>query len=118
MLFASTILTFVAGASAIAVPSPIEILKRVHTAGTVITKCSKPGVLALAYDDGPYQFTSSLVDTLDKAGVKGTFFFTGTLYGCIYNQKAAVKKAFDNGRMFFCSASLAFWLLGGLGMSD
>lgn len=85
MHFASTIVAALALAAsdvvveARAVPNPLEIIKRTHTAGTVITKCSRPGVLALAYDDGPYQFTSSLVDTLDKAGVKGTFFFTGTL---------------------------------------
>jgi peptidoglycan/xylan/chitin deacetylase (PgdA/CDA1 family) len=63
----------------------------------VITKCSQAGVLALAYDDGPYQYTSTLVDILDKAGAKGTFFWTGTLYGCIYNQKAAVQKAYASG---------------------
>ncbi|KAI1344465.1 carbohydrate esterase family 4 protein [Xylariaceae sp. FL0016] len=84
-------------ATARAVPSPVEVFKRAHSAGTVITKCAKSGVLALAYDDGPYQYTSSLVDTLDAGGAKGTFFFTGTLYGCIYNQKAAVKKAFEKG---------------------
>ncbi|KAH9991510.1 carbohydrate esterase family 4 protein [Xylariaceae sp. FL0662B] len=99
MLLESALATFafVLCASARAVPNPIEVFKRAHTSGTVITKCSKPGVLSLAYDDGPYQYTSSLVDTLDAAGVKGTFFFTGTLYGCIYNQKDAVKKAFDSG---------------------
>ncbi|KAI0542611.1 carbohydrate esterase family 4 protein [Xylaria digitata] len=100
MLFTSAVaaLALVAGAvEARSVPSPLEIMKRTHVAGRVITKCSKSGVLALAYDDGPYQYTSSLIDTLDAAGVKGTFFFTGTLYGCIYNQRAAVKKAFDNG---------------------
>lgn len=42
------------GVSAIAVPSPIDLIRRAHTTGTVITKCSKPGVLALAFDDGPY----------------------------------------------------------------
>ncbi|KAI5923030.1 carbohydrate esterase family 4 protein [Camillea tinctor] len=99
MLFETVLggLTLALGAGARAVPSPLEVFKRDHTAGTVISKCSRPGVLALAYDDGPYQFTSSLVDTLDAAGVKGTFFFTGTLYGCIYNQAAAVKKAYESG---------------------
>ncbi|KAI0486711.1 carbohydrate esterase family 4 protein [Xylaria cf. heliscus] len=100
MLFTSAVAALAAlaaGASALSVPTPVEIMKRTHTPGIVITKCSKSGVLALAYDDGPYQYTSSLIDTLDAAGVKGTFFFTGTLYGCIYNQRAAVKKAFDNG---------------------
>ncbi|KAI0399951.1 carbohydrate esterase family 4 protein [Xylaria palmicola] len=99
MLFsaAASALALAAGVSAAAVQVPEELLKRAHTVGTVITKCSQPGVLSLAYDDGPYQYTSSLIDTLDAAGVKGTFFFTGTLYGCIYNQRAAVKKAYDRG---------------------
>jgi hypothetical protein len=43
----------------------------------VITKCSAPGQLALAYDDGPYQYTQKLVDTLTAGGAKGTFFVTG-----------------------------------------
>ncbi|KAI0160132.1 carbohydrate esterase family 4 protein [Xylariaceae sp. FL1272] len=97
LLSTLTALTLASSAACYSVPSPIEMMKRVHTAGTVITKCSTPNTLALAYDDGPYTYTSSIVDTLDAAGVKGTFFFTGTLYGCIYNQAAAVKKAYDNG---------------------
>ncbi|SPO05105.1 related to deacetylase [Cephalotrichum gorgonifer] len=76
---------------------PISAMKRAPSPGVVITKCAKPGVIALAYDDGPYQYTSELVDILDAAGAKGTFFWTGTLYGCIYNQAAAVKKAFASG---------------------
>jgi hypothetical protein len=39
---------------AISVPSPVDLIRRAHTTGAVITKCSKPGVLALAFDDGPY----------------------------------------------------------------
>ncbi|KAK4120649.1 carbohydrate esterase family 4 protein [Parathielavia appendiculata] len=78
-------------------PDPTSICKRGPSPGVVIQKCSKPGVLALAYDDGPYQYTSQLVDILDKAGAKATFFWTGTLYGCIYNQAAAVKKAYASG---------------------
>lgn len=65
--------------------------------GVKIWGCSKPGVLALAYDDGPHIYTSELVDILDAAGAKATFFFTGTLYGCIYSQAAAVKKAYASG---------------------
>ena len=65
--------------------------------GVVITKCSSPGMIALAYDDGPYSYTSQLVNTLDASGAKATFFFTGTLYGCIYNRAADVKKAYSSG---------------------
>jgi peptidoglycan/xylan/chitin deacetylase (PgdA/CDA1 family) len=43
----------------------------------VITKCNAPGQLALAYDDGPYQYTQKLVDTLTAGGARGTFFVTG-----------------------------------------
>jgi peptidoglycan/xylan/chitin deacetylase (PgdA/CDA1 family) len=81
----------------------------------VITKCSAPGQLALAYDDGPYQYTQKLSDILKNGGAKGTFFVTGTLYGknpmrhshghhshvrrlgCIYNQRTALKSAYDAG---------------------
>lgn len=85
------------GAVAAPAPTPLQFVKRAASPGVVIQKCSNPGMLALAYDDGPYQYTSQLVDTLDKAGAKATFFWTGTLYGCIYNQAAAVKKAFASG---------------------
>lgn len=78
-------------------PNPIHLMTRAPNPGIVITKCAQPGMLALAYDDGPYQYTSRLVDILDAAGAKATFFWTGTLYGCIYNQAAAVKKAFASG---------------------
>ena len=98
-MLANVIGVVVLAASAVGLPvdNPIEIMKRAPSPGVVINKCSQPGVLALAYDDGPYQYTSQLVDILDKAGVKGTFFWTGTLYGCIYSQAAAVKKTFESG---------------------
>jgi len=101
-MLANTITTGVvallaAGAAALPAPSPIELVRRAPNPGIVITKCASPGMLALAYDDGPYQYTAALVDILDKAGAKGTFFWTGTLYGCIYKQQAAVEKAFAGG---------------------
>ncbi|KAM0324583.1 hypothetical protein ACHAQA_007969 [Verticillium albo-atrum] len=86
-----------AAAAALPVESPLDILRREPAAGIVISQCSRPGVLALAYDDGPYQYTSELVDILDAAGAKATFFWTGTLYGCIYDHAAAVQKAFASG---------------------
>jgi peptidoglycan/xylan/chitin deacetylase (PgdA/CDA1 family) len=89
---------FALGSSAVPVESPLEAFKRAGTAaGQVITKCSRPGVLALAFDDGPYQYTQTLVNTLNAGGAKATFFVTGTLYGCIYGQAAAVKSAYASG---------------------
>ncbi|KAL2147992.1 hypothetical protein VTI28DRAFT_48 [Corynascus sepedonium] len=99
-MLAETIITGLALAStavAAPAPNPLQFLKRAPTPGVVIQQCSSPGMLALAYDDGPYQYTSELVDILDAAGAKATFFWTGTLYGCIYNQADAVKKAFASG---------------------
>ena len=78
-------------------PSPLQFIQQAPNPGVVIQKCSAPGMLALAYDDGPYQYTSALVDILDQGGAKGTFFWTGTLYGCIYNQAAAIAKTFASG---------------------
>lgn len=99
MHFTTAILTSViALASANPVPSPLEAFKRAGpAAGQVITQCSSSGYLALAFDDGPYQYTQTLVNTLNAAGAKGTFFVTGTLYGCIYNQAAALKSAYSSG---------------------
>lgn len=90
-------LLLASGAVALPVMSPLEYLKRAVNPGVVIQRCTNPGMLALAYDDGPYQYTSQLVDILDRGGAKGTFFWTGTLYGCIYREANAVKKAFASG---------------------
>jgi peptidoglycan/xylan/chitin deacetylase (PgdA/CDA1 family) len=85
-------------ASAKPIPSPLDVIRAAGPpAGQVITKCSAPGYLALAFDDGPYQYTQKLVDTLTAGGAKGTFFVTGTLYGCIYGQRAAVLNAYNAG---------------------
>jgi peptidoglycan/xylan/chitin deacetylase (PgdA/CDA1 family) len=85
------------GVMSVPVGNPVDMIRRAPSPGVVITKCASPGMLALAYDDGPAQYTSQLIDILDQGGAKATFFWTGTLYGCIYNQAAAVKKAFASG---------------------
>lgn len=49
--------------------------------GTLISSCSSPGVVALTFDDGPYIYTSQLLDTLSGAGMKATFFLNGRNWG-------------------------------------
>lgn len=93
----ATGLLLVSSVAALPVTSPLEYIKRAVNPGVVIRNCASPGMLALAYDDGPYTYTSQLVDILDKGGAKATFFWCGTLYGCIYKQADAVKKAFASG---------------------
>ena len=46
-----------------------------------IYHCKQPGTIALTYDDGPAEYTSDLLDRLDRAGAKATFFVTGNSNG-------------------------------------
>ncbi|QIW98030.1 hypothetical protein AMS68_003548 [Peltaster fructicola] len=45
--------------------------------GTTITHCNTPGKVALTFDDGPYLYTSDLLDLLKSQNVKATFFIVG-----------------------------------------
>jgi hypothetical protein len=46
-----------------------------------ITHCKKQGAIALTFDDGPFNFTSHLLDVLASYGAKATFFITGNNLG-------------------------------------
>ncbi|KAF2107454.1 chitin deacetylase-like protein [Lophiotrema nucula] len=100
MQFTTTVVAALLAITGHAYPvlNPLQMINQAGpAAGVVITKCSAPGQLALAYDDGPYQYTQTLSDILTKGGAKGTFFVTGTLYGCIYGQKTALQNAYKAG---------------------
>lgn len=77
--------------------SPIELEPR-QTA-TVYTACTVANRVALTFDDGPYHYLNDIVNTLDAAGAKGTFFFNGNNWGCIYDTtlRGRVKYAYDHG---------------------
>ncbi|QRW25269.1 chitin deacetylase [Rhizoctonia solani] len=77
--------------------SPSEHENR--AAARVYTTCTQPKTLAITFDDGPNTYTKTIVDTLDKAGGKATFFFNGKNYNCIYDTTNAdrAKYAFDRG---------------------
>ena len=46
--------------------------------GLDIRRCTEPGKIALTFDDGPWRYTSELLDLLDKnEDVKATFFVVG-----------------------------------------
>jgi peptidoglycan/xylan/chitin deacetylase (PgdA/CDA1 family) len=105
---AVTSLLLAGSAVALPIANPLQIFSRAATPGVVITRCTKPNVLSLAFDDGPYQYTSALVDTLDKAGAKGTFFWTGTLYGESEKGEAAGDARSSNSVLtLFQAASMA-----------
>ncbi|PQE25870.1 Chitin deacetylase protein [Rutstroemia sp. NJR-2017a BBW] len=42
-----------------------------------IYDCANAGDMALTFDDGPYIYTSHILDVLDKYNAKATFFITG-----------------------------------------
>ncbi|KAI1319865.1 hypothetical protein EDD11_002859 [Mortierella claussenii] len=74
-------------------------LRKRGTAGaaTVITRCTVPGTVAITFDDGPYIFTSTLLDTLKAKNVKVTFFMNGDNYEKILDNKALVQRAHNDG---------------------
>jgi hypothetical protein len=45
--------------------------------GEDIFHCTQPGVVALTFDDGPYNYTTQLLDTLKKHNASATFMVTG-----------------------------------------
>ncbi|EXJ91022.1 hypothetical protein A1O1_04129 [Capronia coronata CBS 617.96] len=49
--------------------------------GSVISNCRMPRVIALTYDDGPSENTKELLDILEEAGAKATFFVSGNNNG-------------------------------------
>jgi peptidoglycan/xylan/chitin deacetylase (PgdA/CDA1 family) len=49
------------------------------------------GRIYLTFDDGPSEYTSKLLDILQKYGVKATFFVTG------YGDDAIIKREYDDG---------------------
>jgi len=71
----------------------------VKRAATVYMGCSVSNNVALTFDDGPYIYEQSIVDTLNNANAKGTFFVNGNNYACIFDQDrvANLKYALSNG---------------------
>ncbi|KAH7162176.1 hypothetical protein B0J13DRAFT_490770 [Dactylonectria estremocensis] len=49
--------------------------------GNIITSCIEPRMMALTFDDGPYTYTSGILDILDEYNVKATFMIAGNNRG-------------------------------------
>lgn len=58
----------------------------------------------MTFDDGPYIYEKRIVDELDNAGMKGTFFVNGNNYRCIYDKGAvsALRYTYEHGHQI-CS---------------
>ncbi|KAG0365848.1 hypothetical protein BGX24_003943, partial [Mortierella sp. AD032] len=57
-----------------------------------IDTCTKPGVVALTFDDGPGQYNDQLLALLAKKNVKATFFVLGSMVDANAQQAGALKK--------------------------
>lgn len=47
----------------------------------IISACTEPNTVGLAFDDGPHIYTDQLLDLLHQYGAKATFFVNGVNYG-------------------------------------
>jgi peptidoglycan/xylan/chitin deacetylase (PgdA/CDA1 family) len=66
---------------------------------TVISACTVPNTVALTFDDGPWVYAYDISKALVAADAKGTFFYNGNNYACIYDDDEIkrVKYIYDHG---------------------
>ncbi|KAL6625327.1 glycoside hydrolase/deacetylase [Neocallimastix californiae] len=66
-----------------------------------IFHCKEKNTMALTFDDGPYEYTDELLDTLDEAGIKATFFINGDNWwkdlASSSSKQKIIKRAIDGG---------------------
>lgn len=68
-----------AGTNTSSIPRPA--LGSIPYGGAGIYQCIAPGTIALTYDDGPYIYTSYILDVLKSYHSKATFFITANNNG-------------------------------------
>jgi peptidoglycan/xylan/chitin deacetylase (PgdA/CDA1 family) len=64
----------------------------------VITSCVKPQMAALTFDDGPYSYIFNISQQLIAADAKGTFFWNGNNYRCIYTDESVKRVKYIYGK--------------------
>jgi len=65
--------------------------------GSIITSCVEKGVVALTFDDGPWQYTQEIVDQLTAAQHRATFFQNGQNWGNIYDFSSVLTSMIAGG---------------------
>ncbi|KAL7269180.1 hypothetical protein RUND412_008165 [Rhizina undulata] len=68
--------------------------------GSTIYGCTVPGTVALTFDDGPYIYTSALLDKLQNYGARATFFLNGQNWGNPITEasnRASVQRMINEG---------------------
>ncbi|KAH6691494.1 polysaccharide deacetylase family protein [Plectosphaerella plurivora] len=87
-------------ATAVASPLDMSLIESRQSSGSAskvptginIMKCTVANTIALTFDDGPYIYTEKAIDTLNAAGMKGTFFFNGLNWGNINDYKPTLER--------------------------
>lgn len=81
--------------------TPVELQSRQASSqvpfGAVINNCVTPGTIALTFDDGPYSYTNTLLDTLAEYGAVATFFLNGINLGSITSYPDVLQRAVAEG---------------------
>lgn len=97
-MLASSIFTFLTAALVV---SSASLPRKRQTLATVYSSCKLAKNVALTFDDGPYKYIQAISDSLTNAGAKGTFFFNGNNFDCIYDADsvARVKYVYQAGHM-------------------
>ncbi|KAG0000235.1 chitin deacetylase [Entomortierella chlamydospora] len=63
----------------------------------IITSRTIPNILAIIFDDGPFEYTEKLFDFLKEESTRVTFFLNGESRGDIHEFGNAVRRAYEEG---------------------
>jgi len=101
MLFKISLVAMISSALMVCASATVPNVTERASLAQVITSCVKPQTAALTFDDGPYLYIYDISKQLIAAGAKGTFFWNGNNYRCIYDPESVkrVKYIYDKGHM-------------------
>lgn len=66
--------------------------------GTRINSCVQDNVFSLTFDDGPFSYTSALLDLLDQYNAKATFFISASRCICLNHLTDSCTAGNNNGK--------------------
>ena len=91
-------------AASIAAAAPIANITQMDVSasnvlpfGALINQCVVPGAVALTFDDGPFSYTSDLLEILAAYGAPATFFLNGHCLGDVYYNSDIVERIVNEG---------------------
>lgn len=65
--------------------------------GSIVYSCTVAGKVALTFDDGPFDYTQTIVDALTAGGHRATFFQNGANYGSIFDYASVLQSMIAGG---------------------